>query len=134
MNLDTNDFRVKPGERVQLKQRPTRTKALYRSEEDYVEQLAGHIEELSSLQTRLYADNRYSLLLVFQSIDTGGKDGAIRHIMSGVNPQGCHPRIPGTDQGTGIRAQGDPGCPLPRDGEALARRSSFADRCLHRTC
>lgn len=87
--MDTGVFRVRPGERVQLKQRPTVTKPLYRSEEDYLKQLAASIEELSALQTRLYADNRYSLLIVFQSMDTGGKDGAIRHIMSGVNPQGC---------------------------------------------
>jgi PPK2 family polyphosphate:nucleotide phosphotransferase len=48
-----------------------------------------HIEELSSLQQLHYASNRYALLLIFQGMDAAGKDGAIRHVMSGVNPQGC---------------------------------------------
>ena len=48
-----------------------------------------HVEELSSLQRLHYAANRYALLLIFQGLDAAGKDGAIRHVMSGVNPQGC---------------------------------------------
>ena len=48
-----------------------------------------HISELSDLQNILYADNRYALLLIFQAMDAAGKDGAIKHVMSGVNPQGC---------------------------------------------
>ena len=48
-----------------------------------------HVEELSSLQNLHYASNRYALLLIFQGMDAAGKDGAIRHVMSGVNPQGC---------------------------------------------
>ena len=47
------------------------------------------MEELSSLQRLHYASNRYALLLIFQAMDAAGKDGAIRHVMSGVNPQGC---------------------------------------------
>jgi PPK2 family polyphosphate:nucleotide phosphotransferase len=51
--------------------------------------LADHVEQLSSLQELLYASDRYAVLLIFQAMDTAGKDGAIKHVMSGVNPQGC---------------------------------------------
>jgi PPK2 family polyphosphate:nucleotide phosphotransferase len=51
--------------------------------------LANQKDALSEQQTRLYADDRYSLLVIFQSLDAAGKDGAIKHVMSGVNPQGC---------------------------------------------
>ena len=51
--------------------------------------LEAHVEALSSLQRLHYASNRYALLLIFQAMDAAGKDGAIRHVMSGVNPQGC---------------------------------------------
>jgi len=51
--------------------------------------LREHTEELSSLQNLLYASNRYSVLLIFQSMDAAGKDSSIKHVMSGVNPQGC---------------------------------------------
>src|ERR1019366_196845 len=55
----------------------------------YQKLLKRHVEELSSLQRLHYASNRYALLLIFQGMDAAGKDGAIRHVMSGVNPQGC---------------------------------------------
>ena len=51
--------------------------------------LAEHIEQLAQRQDMLYAHDRYALLLIFQAMDAAGKDGVIRHIMSGVNPQGC---------------------------------------------
>jgi len=51
--------------------------------------LARHLAELSAQQQLLYATNRHAILLILQAIDTAGKDGAIRHVMSGVNPQGC---------------------------------------------
>jgi polyphosphate kinase 2 (PPK2 family) len=62
---------------------------LLQVEKRYQELLGEHVEALSSLQQLHYADNRYALLLIFQGIDAAGKDGAIRHVMSGVNPQGC---------------------------------------------
>ncbi len=62
---------------------------LYESERHYKELLAADVEELSALQRLLYASNGYSLLLIFQAMDAAGKDGAISHVMSGVNPQGC---------------------------------------------
>src|SRR6185503_7819084 len=89
MNIDTGDFRVVAGKRLKLKSRPTSIKPLFRSKKQYEELLGKHTEELSSLQNRLYAHNRYSVLIIFQAMDAAGKDGAIKHVMSGVNPQGC---------------------------------------------
>jgi PPK2 family polyphosphate:nucleotide phosphotransferase len=83
------DFRVREGEKVVLKKWPTRVKPVFESKEDYKEMLAKHTGELGSQQELLYAANRYSLLLIFQAMDAGGKDGAIKHVMSGINPQGC---------------------------------------------
>jgi len=88
MKIDSNDFRVKPAEKVRLKKRPTRIDAAYASKKDYEKQLEKHREQLSKLQNLLYASDRYSLLLIFQAMDAAGKDGAIKHVMSGVNPQG----------------------------------------------
>ena len=89
MKISTKSFRVRAGERVSLKKLPTQVKPFYSSAEDYQKLLAVHIKEMSERQSLLYAHNRYSLLLVFQAMDAAGKDGAIKHVMSGVNPQGC---------------------------------------------
>jgi len=82
-------FRVKQGEKVKLKHWATKTKPLYNSKEHYGELLQKQIKDLSELQSTLYADNRFALLLIFQAMDAAGKDGVIKHVMSGVNPQGC---------------------------------------------
>ncbi len=89
MKISIKDFRVNEGGKVRLKHWPTRVKAFYKSEDDYKNQLARHTKELSKRQGHLYAHNRYALLLIFQAMDAAGKDGAIKHVMSGVNPQGC---------------------------------------------
>jgi PPK2 family polyphosphate:nucleotide phosphotransferase len=89
MKINAKDFRVRPGDRVQLRDRPTIVKPFCESKKQYQKILEEHIEELSSLQQLHYASNRYALLLIFQGIDSAGKDGAIRHVMSGINPQGC---------------------------------------------
>ncbi len=89
MNINSRDFRVREGEKVDLKKRPTIIKPFYRSKGQYQEFLAKHVEQLSALQNTLYAHNRYSLLLIFQAMDAAGKDGVVKHVMSGVNPQGC---------------------------------------------
>jgi PPK2 family polyphosphate:nucleotide phosphotransferase len=89
MKINSKDFRVRPGEKVQLRAWPTSVKPFFESKKDYRTLLSEHVAELSSLQRLHYASNRYALLLVFQGMDAGGKDGAIRHVMSGVNPQGC---------------------------------------------
>lgn len=59
------------------------------SKQDAKEQLAKDIEKLSKLQSMLYAQDRYSILIIFQAMDAAGKDGTIKHVMSGINPQGC---------------------------------------------
>ncbi|MGP0106510.1 ADP-polyphosphate phosphotransferase [Rhodoblastus sp.] len=87
--IDAAKFRVKQGEKVDLADRPTLIDPVYRSKDDYHAILTDHVGRLSDLQQKLYARNRDSLLLIFQAMDAAGKDGAIRHVMSGVNPQGC---------------------------------------------
>jgi len=91
MNLKCSleDFRVAPATKVNLAEWPTKLKPLYASKQRYHKLLAEYREELSDLQRVLYAHDRYAVLLIFQGMDTAGKDGAIRHVMSGVNPQGC---------------------------------------------
>ena len=102
MKINSKDFRVPAGEKVNLKKWPTRVKPVYKSKKEYTKLLQEHVEELSSLQRLHYASNRYAVLLIFQAMDAAGKDGAIRHVMSGVNPQGCqvfsfkHPSADGT--------------------------------------
>ena len=89
MKNNSIDFRVRPGEKVNLKKWSTLEKPFCNSKKGYHKILKEHIEQLSSLQNLHYASNRYALLLIFQGMDAAGKDGAIRHVMSGVNPQGC---------------------------------------------
>ncbi len=87
--IKIDDFLAREGQKVLLKEWPTKTSKLYSSKEQYKEMLKKHVDELSELQRIHYADNRYAVLLIFQAMDAAGKDGAIRHVMSGVNPQGC---------------------------------------------
>ncbi len=89
MHIDPTKFRVKSDEKVELTKWPTEIQPFYKSKENYQEILGKHVKGLSTLQNLLYASNRYSLLLIFQAMDAAGKDGAIKHVMSGVNPQGC---------------------------------------------
>lgn len=89
MKIKPKDYRVPAGKKVDLKKWPTRTKPVYASKKAYHELLEDQVKELSDLQRLLYATNRYSVLLIFQAMDAAGKDGAIGHVMSGVNPQGC---------------------------------------------
>jgi len=89
MKIDPARFRVEPDRRLRLSDAPTRVKPFYRGKANYEEMLAVQVAELKDLQARLYADNRYALLLIFQAMDAAGKDGVIKHVMSGVNPQGC---------------------------------------------
>ncbi len=89
MNIKSKDFRVPPGKKVELDKWPTTVEHFFKSKEQYQALLAAHIEGLSSRQQLHYASGRYALLLIFQGMDSAGKDGAIRHVMSGVNPEGC---------------------------------------------
>jgi PPK2 family polyphosphate:nucleotide phosphotransferase len=87
--IHLKDLRVQEGQEVDLKKWPTEVKPLYASKEEYQQVLEEHVAQLSSQQQLLYASNRYAVLLIFQAMDAAGKDGVIKHVMSGVNPQGC---------------------------------------------
>src|SRR5450755_3632004 len=89
MKINTKDYRVLEGDKVHLRKWPTQVDAVYKSKEHYQKLLGEHVTQLSSLQQLLYDTNRYAVLLIFQAMDAAGKDGAIKHVMSGVNPQGC---------------------------------------------
>ena len=89
MNVRPTEFRVQEGQKVDLHKWPTAVEPIYESKKQYQKLLKKHVEELSSLQQLLHASSRYALLLIFQAMDAAGKDGAIKHVMSGVNPQGC---------------------------------------------
>ena len=88
-SINVSDFRVREGGKVNLKKWPTRVRPFYRSKAHYESLLADHVTRLSERQNLLYAHDRYALLLIFQAMDAAGKDGIIKHVMSGVNPQGC---------------------------------------------
>src|ERR1700675_4455032 len=89
MKIHLKNFRVPAGEHMSLEQWPTNIGPLYESETQYKELLAADVAELSALQRLLYASDGHALLLMFQAMDAAGKDGAISHVLSGVNPQGC---------------------------------------------
>ncbi|MFI8384257.1 ADP-polyphosphate phosphotransferase [Pseudomonas sp. NPDC079086] len=89
MKIDANKFKVREGAEVDLGLWATAVKSLCKSKKAYHKVLKNHVEQMSEQQRMLYASNRHALLIVFQAMDTAGKDGAIRHVMSGVNPQGC---------------------------------------------
>jgi PPK2 family polyphosphate:nucleotide phosphotransferase len=89
VKIQPRDFRVREGDDVDLKKWPTKVKPVYGSDKDYEKLLEEHIEQLSAQQELLYAANSYAVLLIFQAMDAAGKDGVIKHVMSGVNPQGC---------------------------------------------
>jgi polyphosphate kinase 2 (PPK2 family) len=89
MRIHTKDFCVQEGDKVDLRKWPTKVDPIYKFKEQYQELLEAHVAQLSSQQQLHHASNRYAVLLIFQAMDAAGKDGAIRHVMSGVNPQGC---------------------------------------------
>jgi PPK2 family polyphosphate:nucleotide phosphotransferase len=89
MKLKTEDFLVSEGTKVDLEKSPTLVKPYYQSKEDYEDALKKGVKELSDLQELHYASNKYAVLLIFQAMDAAGKDGVIRHVLSGINPQGC---------------------------------------------
>ena len=89
MRVHAKDFRVREGNKIDLKEWTTRVDPYYRSKKQYKKILREHITEMSALQNLLYASNSYAVLIIFQGMDAAGKDSAIKHVMSGVNPQGC---------------------------------------------
>jgi PPK2 family polyphosphate:nucleotide phosphotransferase len=89
MKINSKDYRIRHGHKVKLEEWPTVARPFSKSKRRYLKLLASHVEKLSALQNLHYASGRYALLLIFQGMDAAGKDGAIRHVMSGVNPEGC---------------------------------------------
>ena len=89
MKLRPADYRVAEGDKVDLARWPTKIEPVYATKPQYQEILAQHVAQLSALQQLLYATSAHAILIIFQAMDAAGKDGAIRHVMSGVNPQGC---------------------------------------------
>jgi len=87
MNIDK--FRIKEGSKVDLNDHPTDFTDGFKDKDQAKEDLAKNIQRLAELQDVLYAQNIYALLIIFQAMDAAGKDSAIKHVMSGVNPQGC---------------------------------------------
>lgn len=89
MKIDTKDFRVEEADTVKLRKWPTLVDPFYKSKGHYLKLLEDDVAKLSAQQQLLYASNNHAVLLIFQAMDAAGKDGAIRHVMSGINPQGC---------------------------------------------
>ena len=88
--MKTEKFLVKEGSKLNLKNHATDFTGDYTDKKEAVKDLAKNVERMRELQDVLYAQDRYTLLLIFQAMDAAGKDGSIEHVMSGVNPQGCH--------------------------------------------
>jgi PPK2 family polyphosphate:nucleotide phosphotransferase len=132
MKINSKDFRVRPGEKVKLREWPTVVKPFCESKKEYRELLGKHVEELSSLQRLHYASNRYALLLIFQGMDAAGKDGAIQHVMSGVNPQGC--QVYGFKQPSADELEHDflwrTTCRLPERGQMGIFNRSYYEEVL----
>jgi PPK2 family polyphosphate:nucleotide phosphotransferase len=89
MKIDSQAYRVPAETKVRLRKWATSASLGHKSKRQYQKLLETHVGQLSSLQEMHYAVNRSALLLIFQGMDAAGKDGAIRHVMSGINPQGC---------------------------------------------
>jgi len=89
MKIKPDDFRARDGAAIDLKKWPTKIKPVYESKEHYQELLQLHVARLSDMQQILYAAHDHALLVIFQAMDAAGKDSVIRHVMSGINPQGC---------------------------------------------
>jgi PPK2 family polyphosphate:nucleotide phosphotransferase len=87
--IRTEEFRAREGSRVALKKRPPLVKPFYDSRKEYLALIEEQVGALNSLQNLHYASGRHAVLFIFQAMDAAGKDSTIRHVMSGVNPQGC---------------------------------------------
>jgi PPK2 family polyphosphate:nucleotide phosphotransferase len=89
VTVSTGRYRVARGERVDLASRPTCDEPVCGSRAAFGRMLAAHVSALTEQQARLYASGSHAVLMILQGMDAAGKDGVIKHVMSGVNPQGC---------------------------------------------
>ncbi len=88
--MDISDFRIKEGRKVKLSEINTSDTGKYNSKTDAQEKLEENIERMAEMQDKLYAQDRYSVLIILQAMDTAGKDGIVKHVMKGLNPQGTY--------------------------------------------
>ncbi len=84
-----NPYLVVPGKKFKLSDRPTDDTGRFKDKEDAAGATAKNLEKLEELQELLYAEAKHAVLVVLQSMDTGGKDGTIEHVFGGIDPQGC---------------------------------------------
>jgi PPK2 family polyphosphate:nucleotide phosphotransferase len=89
MKIDSRPFLVDPGSRIRMNDWPTKVADFYKDEKDYKESLEEGREQMADAQKRLYASEKHAVLIIFQAMDAAGKDSAIKHVMSGIDPQGC---------------------------------------------
>jgi PPK2 family polyphosphate:nucleotide phosphotransferase len=87
--MDINWFTTSSDKVIRLKEYDPSFTGDFKSKEEAIEKLENDILEMARLQDILYASNKFSLLIIFQAMDAAGKDGTIKHVMSGLNPQGC---------------------------------------------
>ena len=87
--MDHTSFIVPPGRNTRLDKYDPRFTGRFKKKEEALRKLPSDIDSIAALQDILFAQDQYALLIVFQAMDAAGKDGAIKHVMSGLNPQGC---------------------------------------------
>jgi len=85
--MDISKYRIEPDSDFKLSDIKTDQTGKFESKNETEKRLAENVEQMDKLQSKLYAQDKYALLIIFQGIDTAGKDGAIKHVMSGLNPQ-----------------------------------------------
>jgi PPK2 family polyphosphate:nucleotide phosphotransferase len=89
MTIDSLRFKVTDGKKFRLRNYSTLTDLFYTNNISYKSKLKRNLNTMSEEQAKLYASGKFSLLVILQAMDAAGKDGTIKHVMSGVNPQGC---------------------------------------------
>lgn len=87
-DFNSDDYRFDGSKKFDIKKAKTRFKDIYANKDEYEAMQAESARELDELQSKMYAHNRYGLLVIFQAMDAAGKDGTIKHVLSGVNPVG----------------------------------------------
>lgn len=88
--MDISDYKIKEGRKVKLSEISTSDTGKYDSKTEAQAKLEENIERMAEMQDKLYAQDRYSVLIILQAMDTAGKDGIVKHVMKGLNPQGTY--------------------------------------------
>ena len=131
-SIEPRKFRIRSGQKISLRKQPTLVAPFYAAEKESKALLSADVAEISRLQELLYASNSWSLLLIFQAMDAAGKDGAISHVLSGVNQQGCevhsfqHPSVEELDHDFLWRTT----CRLPARGRIGVFNRSYYEEVL----